>query len=70
MLADSPERFGAALRERRRQVGITQAQLADATGVSRQTIIEIERGKPNARLYIALRLAQMLGIDVTLQPRS
>jgi y4mF family transcriptional regulator len=67
---DTPERFGAALRERRRELGITQAHLADVTGVSRQAIIELERGKPNARLHIALRLAQTLGLDTTLRPRS
>jgi len=68
--ADTPEHFGAALRERRRELGITQAQLADVSGVSRQAIIDLERGKPNARWHIALKLAQMLGLDVILQPRS
>jgi HTH-type transcriptional regulator / antitoxin HipB len=67
--ADTPERFGAALRERRRELGITQARLADVTGVSRQAVIDLERGKPNARWHIALQLARALGLDVTLQPR-
>jgi HTH-type transcriptional regulator / antitoxin HipB len=67
--ADTPARFGAALRERRRALNITQAQLAGVAGVSRKAIIEIENGKPTAQWHNPLRLAQTLGLDVTLQPR-
>lgn len=65
----SPEQFGIALRARRRELGITQEDLADVAGVSRKSVVDIEAGKPNAQLHIALRLAQALGLDVVLQPR-
>jgi HTH-type transcriptional regulator/antitoxin HipB len=57
------------LRERRRALNITQAQLAGVAGVSRKAVIEIENGKPTAQWQNALQLAQALGLDVTLQPR-
>ena len=57
------------MRERRRALNITQAQLAGVTGVSRKTVIEIEHGKPTAQWQNALLLAQTLGLDVLLQPR-
>jgi HTH-type transcriptional regulator / antitoxin HipB len=65
----TPEQFGEALRERRRRLGITQEELANVSGVSRKSVIDIEGGKPNAQLHIALRLAQAVGLDVVLRPR-
>ena len=37
--------------------GLTQADLADAAGVSRQTIVSIERGRFDPSLPLAFRLA-------------
>lgn len=41
--------------------GLTQQQLADALGVSRQTIIAIEKGKYNPSLQLALQMSGYLG---------
>jgi putative transcriptional regulator len=49
------------VRERRATVGMTQEELADACGVSRQSINSIERGKYIPSLPLALRLAQVFG---------
>lgn len=49
------------LRERR---GMTQSGLAEVVGVSRQTIIAIERGRFDASLPLAFRLAAALGTRV------
>lgn len=38
--------------------GLTQDELAQAVGVSRQSIISIERGRYTPSLYLALRIAQ------------
>ena len=42
----------------RRERGIRQEDLAQALGVSRQTIISLEKGKYNPSLALALRLAR------------
>jgi HTH-type transcriptional regulator/antitoxin HipB len=68
-VADNPSAFGAVVRERRRQMGITQAQLADVAGVSRKAVIDIESGKPTAQWQIALSLARSLGLNVIVRPR-
>ena len=47
------------VRERRATVGMTQEELADACGVSRQSINSIERGKYIPSLPLALRLARV-----------
>ncbi len=41
----------------RREYRITQEELADAVGVTRQTIISLENGRYNASLILAHKLA-------------
>ncbi len=43
---------------------MTQEELADALGVSRQTILAIEHGKFNPSVVLALRLARFFGAKV------
>ena len=49
------------VRERRLERGLTQEQLAALAGVSRQSIIAIERGRYVPSLPLALRLAEIFG---------
>jgi putative transcriptional regulator len=41
---------------------MTQAELADAVGVTRQTIIAIEQGKYSPSLEMAFQIARVLGV--------
>lgn len=66
----SAEAYGAALRERRRQLGLTQEDVATEAGVGRRFVIELERGKPGASLEHALRIAALLGLEIELTPRE
>lgn len=43
---------------------MTQQKLADATGVTRQTIIAIESGKYAPSLPLAFRIARTFGVGV------
>ncbi len=43
---------------------MTQQDLADRVGVTRQTILSIERGKYNPSVGLALRLAGTFGVAV------
>jgi putative transcriptional regulator len=44
--------------------GMTQQDLADRVGVTRQTILSIERGRYNPSVGLALRLAETFGVPV------
>jgi putative transcriptional regulator len=48
-----------SLPELRKQHGWSQQKLADALGVSRQTIISIEKGRFDPSLPLAFRLAAL-----------
>ena len=49
------------LRELRLEQGLTQVTLAERVGVTRQTIIALEKGKFVPSVKLALRLADTLG---------
>jgi len=46
------------VQEFRTRAGITQEELAEAVGVSRQTIIAIEKGNYTPSVFLALKLAR------------
>lgn len=43
---------------------MTQQQLAEKTGVSRQTIIAVEAGKYSPSLELAFRIADAFGVQI------
>ncbi len=51
-----------SVRERRQALGLTQAELGEAVGVSRQSINAIEQGKYIPSLPLALQLARVFGV--------
>lgn len=52
------------LQTARRSAGLSQQQLADKLGVSRQTINMIENGRSQPSLKHAMRLARIFGTSV------
>jgi putative transcriptional regulator len=52
------EEVSSRIRDYRVKHSLTQDELAQAVGVSRQSIISIERGRYTPSLYLALRFAQ------------
>ncbi|MCA9262018.1 MAG: helix-turn-helix transcriptional regulator [Planctomycetales bacterium] len=52
------------VRQRRRSADLTQQELADQIGVTRQTILSIEKGKYTPSVLLALRLASVLNASV------
>ncbi len=49
---------------REAQGGLTQAQLGEAVGVTRHTIIAIEQGHYSPSLETAFRIARLFGVGV------
>ena len=49
------------IRELRMANKISQAELADEMGVTRQTIISLEKGRYNASLELAFKIARYFG---------
>lgn len=68
--ARSAEDFGARLRARRRELGLTQSQVADVIGVNRRVLSQLEHGKATVQLQIALDAALAIGLDIQLTRRA
>lgn len=68
-IADSKS-LGAAVREARRALGVTQDQLALTSGTNRRFIVELEQGKPTAQIGKVLQVLKTLGcsLDLTMPP--
>ncbi len=58
----TPTDLGAMIRDRRTRLGLDQKSLADKVGVSRQWIVDVEKGKPRAEIGLLLRTIDALGI--------
>ena len=69
MITDAKS-FGEALRKRRKELGYTQTFLSEFSGFSVSFISDLENGKSTAELGKAIFLANLLGLDCTLTPRS
>ncbi|KZE36351.1 transcriptional regulator [Bhargavaea cecembensis] len=52
------------IKDNRSERGMTQDDLAEALGVSRQTIISLEKGRYNPSLELAFKLAAVFGCRI------
>jgi HTH-type transcriptional regulator/antitoxin HipB len=59
--------LGQAIRAARKRSGLTQRDLALATGAGERFIVELENGKATVHLGKALGVAKALGITVAAQ---
>lgn len=57
----TPQQLGEVLRAARKQLGLTQPQLALAAGVGVRFIVDLEAGKPTVRLEAVMRVIEALG---------
>ncbi len=53
---------GKRMRDRRRELGITQAQLAEMVGTAQARISQIENGESEPSIDVLMRLARALGV--------
>ena len=53
-----------AMKQARAQAGLSQQELADKLGVSRQTIYALEKGKYNPSILLAFKLSEYFGLSI------
>lgn len=66
MIIRTPTDLGAVIRDYRRRQGLDQRALASKVGVSRQWLIEVEKGKPRAEVGLTLRTLEALGLVLSI----
>ena len=63
----TPASLGAAIRHYRQQAGLSQAELADLTGLHRSYLSDLERGRETEQVKRILRVLKQLGVRMTLE---
>ncbi|MGA7235081.1 MAG: helix-turn-helix domain-containing protein [Bryobacteraceae bacterium] len=64
----TPEGIGKLIRDTRKQLGVTQRDLALTSGTGLRFVIDLEKGKKTCEIGKALTILQTLGIKITLTP--
>ena len=62
--------YSEAIRNRRKELGYTQAYLAEFTGFSVSFISDLERGKATAEIGKSIYLTNLLGMDLCMENRG
>lgn len=63
----TPESLGVAIRHFRQEAGLSQADLAERTGLNRTYLSDLERGHETEQVKRILRLLKQLGVRMTLE---
>ena len=66
----TPTEIGRVVRATRKQIRVTQADLALTSGTGLRFVIDLEKGKPTCQIGKVLTVLQTLGIEACLMPPS
>jgi hypothetical protein len=66
----TPEDLARIVRAFRKDSGADQVRAAGLAGVGVRFLGDLERGKPNLRLALVLRVLERLGLEVWIAPRG
>jgi HTH-type transcriptional regulator/antitoxin HipB len=69
-IARSPKQFSEAIKRRRKELGITQMELAEKTGLSQKTVSKLETGVSGVRLQTLFDVLAVLNLEIQLQTRT
>lgn len=58
------EQIGQTIKDRRKELGVTQQEVAELAGVGINSLVAIERGKGNPSLKTLLRILEVLGLEI------
>lgn len=58
------EKLGVWIRDRRNELGITQVEFSDLTGMRQPNVCRLEKGKHSATMETLVRVADALNVHV------
>lgn len=64
MTIKTVEEIGTAIRTRRKDLSITQKELAMTCGTGLRFIVDLEKGKPTCQIDKTLQVLQALGLSI------
>ena len=70
LVARSSADLGAVIRNRRKQLALTQLDLAGLANSGNRFIVEVENGKPSVQLQKVLDLIELLGLELVVRAKT
>lgn len=70
MKINSTADIGSKIKKRRKELGYTQAYLAEYSGLSASFISDLENGKETAEIGKTLFICHLLGMDLEIKNRG
>ena len=64
------KQLGEKIKKRRKELSITQPHLAELANISTNTLYKLERGQGNPSLEVLYKLAEVLGMEFTLEVKK
>ena len=68
-MANEQEALGTQIEKRRKQLRVSQADLAELSGVSLRTVNAVEKGKANPSVETLSRILEPIGLVLALKER-
>jgi len=62
--------LGKTIKNRRKELGITQPTLAELANVSKNTIYKLERGDNNPSIKVLNQLLEVLGLELSINVKQ
>jgi transcriptional regulator with XRE-family HTH domain len=62
--------LGESIKNRRKELSITQPHLAELAQISINTLYKLEKGQGNPSLVVLNKLAEVLGMELTLEVKK
>lgn len=69
-IARTPNQIGAAIRRRRRALGLRQADLGAKTGLRQATVSALEKGEPGTQLRTLMDAMAALDLELVVRERT
>ena len=63
-------KIGQAIKNRRKELNITQPHLSELAQISVNTLYKLERGQGNPSLDILIKLSDVLGMELKLEVKK
>lgn len=69
-LVRDPRQLGLVLRQRRRQMALTQSQVGERAGLRAATVSSVENGDPGTKVSTLFALLVALDLEITARRRT
>jgi y4mF family transcriptional regulator len=70
MIIENVKQLGDLIKVARKEMGFTQAELANFCNVGNRFIVELESGKPTLQFDKVLSIAHLVGLELAVNKRG